>query len=899
LKSEFYDILLISETWLNPNFSDSEIISGTDYTLFRQDRCNRIGGGVAMLCRKYLKIKIVSLPDRFKQLELLACDLRLNNLAYRLLLCYRSPTLGHDDSCLLFQAIQQLASETKSTLLLVGDFNLPEIKWDKAEFFGENTLAYEFIQTINILGLTQLVHTPTLERNILDLILCSHHLLISKLEVTEPFSTSDHNSIYFEVCDSSDSEPELMKRDFAKGNYEQMNIELHSLCWPEIFSDCANVNDFYLKFQNILIFLIEKYVPFRKPRSRFRYPKNIRILQSKKKNLWKRLKGNPNLKERYRDLNKATEKAILNFQASKERKLLEKGTNFKKFYNFVNNKLNVKTSVPDLEVEGLPVTDKFAKASAFNEFFGSVFTEDNGNLPHFEKIQNLPFLKIVFKFENVLAALNQLKPTLASGPDFLNAYLLKKLKDSITEPLSTIFEVSYRTGKLPDLWLKALVTPIFKKGSQDKVENYRPISLCCVTCKLMESIVNKSLTDFLKTNNILRHQQFGFQKDKSCSLQLLNCTNNWINCLDQKKSVDVVYIDFQKAFDTVVHSKLLHKLEAILPNRFLKSWIKSFLSGRSQIVTLDGTVSEPIPVSSGVPQGSVLGPTLFLIYINDLVDTIKHSLITLFADDLKIYNTSDQQKLLQSDLDSLSSWASEWQLSVSHSKSNVLYLGKKNPKHPYSLNSQPLEDVGISCKDLGVYISNNLGSSIQCKNIVSKASRVSALVLRSFVSKDRNLLIRAFKTYVRPLLEYATVVWSPHLICDINSVENIQRRFTKRVLAGSNFSYDDRLRIINLDRLELRRIHFDAIMTYNILKRDLLPSEEFYSFPGYRKTRSQEKEVISIEKFRLDVKKFGFKTRSAYIWNCVPSETKNSISLNTFKKGILEVDFSKFLKGRK
>jgi hypothetical protein len=310
-------------------------------------------------------------------------------------------------------------------------------------------------------------------------------------------------------------------------------------------------------------------------------------------------------------------------------------------------------------------------------------------------------------------------------------------------------------------------------------------------------------------------------------------------------------------------------------------------------------LSEPIPVSSGVPQGSVLGPTLFLIYINDLVDTIKQSQITLFADDLKIYNTSDKQHLLQSDLDSLSSWASEWQLNISYSKSNVLYLGKNNPKHLYLLNANPLEDVGVSYKDLGVYISNNLGNSIQCKNIVSKASRVSALVFRSFTSKDRNLLIRAFKTYVRPLLEYATVVWTPHLICDIKSVENVQRRVTKRVLRNFNLSYDDRLHALNLERLELRRIHFDAIMAYNILKRNLLPSEDFYSLATYSKTRSHKKEVLLIEKFRLDIKKFVFKTRSAYVWNCIPSEIKNAHTLNVFKNSILNVDFSHFLKGRK
>jgi len=151
----------------------------------------------------------------------------------------------------------------------------------------------------------------------------------------------------------------------------------------------------------------------------------------------------------------------------------------------------------------------------------------------------------------------------------------------LIQPLSYIFEVSFRTGKLPALWLQALVTPIFKKGSPHSVENYRPISFCCVTCKLMESIVNKFLVDFLTVNKLLSEKQFGFQKQKSCALQLIKCTISWIDFSDNKKPVDVVYVDFKKAFDTVVHSKLLLKLKVIIPNCVLLTWIGNFLSGRT------------------------------------------------------------------------------------------------------------------------------------------------------------------------------------------------------------------------------------------------------------------------------------------------------------------------------
>ena len=180
--------------------------------------------------------------------------------------------------------------------------------------------------------------------------------------------------------------------------------------------------------------------------------------------------------------------------------------------------------------------------------------------------------------------------------------------------------------------------------------------------------------------------------------------NKWTKHIDSKIPIDVVYIDFQKAFDSVVHSKLLIKLQSYGINGFLLKWITSFLSNRVQSVKVESVISDPAPVISGVPQGSVLGPTLFLVFINDLVEVVKHSEILLFADDLKIFNISSNNMLLQADLCNVSNWSNTWQLPISIKKCNTLYIGRNNPCYQYTLNDTPLESVGNSCKDLGVYI---------------------------------------------------------------------------------------------------------------------------------------------------------------------------------------------------
>ena len=534
---------------------------------------------------------------------------------------------------------------------------------------------------------------PTLGKSILDLVLCQHKDFIINLQNGDPFCTSDHDSLSFQLLFSQVELPNEQKLDFSNGNYGLIESHLSSINWYECFSNCANVEAFYNKFLTILNHLIYQHVPFRKGPSKFKYPQIIRKLQSKKLLIWKKMKSNPNLKPNYKFISSNVENAISAFYCQKEDNLLKKGSDLKEFFRFFNSKLKVAPRIPDIVLDNQILSDDISRSIAFNNFFGSVFITDDLNIPEFHNIVNNTVISMKFTAEIVLDALNKLKASLSVGPDGLCAFFLKKLKYVLCQPLSIIFEVSYRTGELPSFWKQAIVVPIFKKGLSHCVDNYRPVSLCCVSCKLMESIINAALNTHLDTHNIIKRHQYGFRKNTSCTLQLLNCMNQWTKMIDAKTTLDVVYIDFQKAFDSVVHSKLIVKLEGYGISGFLLNWLRSFLSNRVQSVKINSALSDQISVTSGVPQGSVLGPTLFLLYINDLVNVIEHSEILLFADDLKIFNSSNNNFFLQSDLNNVVSWSKIWQLPISVKKSNILYIGRNNPKFQYFLDGLQLDCV--------------------------------------------------------------------------------------------------------------------------------------------------------------------------------------------------------------
>jgi len=350
----------------------------------------------------------------------------------------------------------------------------------------------------------------------------------------------------------------------------------------------------------------------------------------------------------------------------------------------------------------------------------------------------------------------------------------------------------------------------------------------------------------------------------------------------------VIYVDFSKAFDVVQHDKLLFKLRAVGIDGELLAWIRNLFSNRTFQTRVNDLLSAVCDLLSGVIQGSVIGPLMFLIYINDLVELLAsyNIKVKLFADDAKLYvkvvNDVDVS-VLQDAITALVSWAEEWQLSVAIDKCCALHIGKHSVQTAICINNSPLPVVN-SCRDLGVTISSDLSPSLYINDIVRRAHQRANLILKCFVSQNVDLLIRAFVTYVRPLLEYNSSVWSPSLKRDITLIEKVQRKFTKRLHGYRDLSYDERLKRLNLDSLELRRIKADLILCYKIIFGVVnLNIQDFFDLA----TTSTRGHQFKLYKHfsSCSARSSFFSQRVVNIWNRLPVGV-NFSTLRTFRKSL-------------
>jgi ribonucleases P/MRP protein subunit RPP40 len=376
-------------------------------------------------------------------------------------------------------------------------------------------------------------------------------------------------------------------------------------------------------------------------------------------------------------------------------------------------------------------------------------------------------------------------------------------------------------GKIPNEWSHAIVTPVYKGASASSVTNYRPISLTCVASKIMERVIVCDLLIYLRRHNVINKQQHGFLSGRSTTSNLLESICDWTLALNDSKSVAVANIDFAKAFDSVCTGKLLHKLSSYGISGQLLKWISSFLSDRSQQTRVGCLLSDPIKLSSGVVQGSVIGPLLFVLFINDITHLFDNNKCTckLFADDMKLYtvlHTNEDYSYLQEKLNVICNWSQDWQLGISYKKCNLMYIGNTLCKPSLLLNDVSLAVVE-QVKDLGVLIDSRLSFTPHIKEAVVRANVRANLIHKCFISRDVFTLVRAFKVYVRPLLEYASCTWSPHHTLKIKQIESVQRKFTKRLPGYASLSYENRLLRLDLDSLEMRRLRQDLLFTYKIV----------------------------------------------------------------------------------
>ena len=353
----------------------------------------------------------------------------------------------------------------------------------------------------------------------------------------------------------------------------------------------------------------------------------------------------------------------------------------KQFYRYLKNKRMDNNGICQLEDNGHILQDKKEMADCLNRQFGSVFNSPTNVPPRLGPSPHKTMGDIVIDEAGVMKLLQQQKAGKASGPDNIPARILREASGQLAPLLTLVFRASFSQGKMPGDWRHAAVSPVYKAGKNNRAKaiNYRPISLTCLCCKIMEHIVCSNLMSHLDENGILTDFQHGFRRKRSCDSQLLVAVDDLAKALDRGQQVDAILLDFSKAFDKVSHFLLRCKLEHYGIRGKNLAWIEDFLRDRTQVVVLKGKTSDPVPVTSGVPQGSVLGPALFLVYINDLPECVK-STPRLFADDCILYrviNSKKDSELLQLDLRALEQWESNWQMEFAPEKCKLLRICRK------------------------------------------------------------------------------------------------------------------------------------------------------------------------------------------------------------------------------
>lgn len=391
---------------------------------------------------------------------------------------------------------------------------------------------------------------------------------------------------------------------------------------------------------------------------------------------------------------------------------------------------------------------------------------------------------VIFTQEGVLASIDRLSPSSAPGDDDICPKILKITRTISSHLLSLIFSQSVEQMYLPADWRFGKVLPIFKSGDRKSICNYRPISLTSIPCKIMEHITYSHVINYLCDHHLICTNQHGFRKGFSCETQLFEFVTNLHENIHSSKTTDAIFIDFAKAFDTVPHQRLLYKLTQFNIHPVIIQWIATFLVNRKQATSVGEGKSSKLPVKSGVPQGSVLGPLLFLIYINDLPLNLTSS-IRLFADDCVIYRRitdTDDQALLQQDLNIISLWCNTWQLEINLNKTKFISFACRPSQtlRKYTLNRVDIEKVK-TYKYLGVTFAEDLTWNEHINNTVSSACKALGYIKRNLFRSSREVKLIAYKTFVRSKLEYANIIWCPHQAYLLDKLESVQNKASRYI----------------------------------------------------------------------------------------------------------------------
>lgn len=712
------DIVVLTETWLRPDIASCEAFAGAEnFNIYRKDRQHRRGGGVLIAVTKDISTRVINVDSNLEIVWVSLSSYFVNTL---LGVCYRPPDADPGFADDLRSVLAQInASVPHTNIMLFGDFNFPNICW--STLTSPSPESSGFLDVCLDFNLEQVITEPTRLDNILDLVLASNPEIIKSISVVDGFSDHRLLLINLELACPRQTFRSKIIRDYNKADYASINRELQCFydSYVELFWErTLDIN--WTLFKDKLTDLIEQYVPRVLIRSTNKpwFNKTLNNIKNRKKRFFKKAKKCNTDTTWLRYSSTAKEYNTLLKQAKHKFYTLDLPSllfsNPRKFWKIIYPKESEVT--PSLHTEtGDPVPVNECP-TLLNNYFTSVFTvEDLTSVP-FVPDCNYAFMEsISIDPDGIAKLIESLKVSTSAGIDNINSKILKNTKEISKEILCLLFNQSLSTGAIPREWKVGKVIPIYKNGDRHSACNYRPISLTSVVCKLLEHIIFSHTISHLESNNFFYKHQYGFRRGYSCEQQLLEFSHDIHTNMEAGAQTDAIFLDFSKAFDRVPHARLIAKLSSLNLDSLTISWIRNFLSLRYQFTVCGNSKSKLSDVTSGVPQGSVLGPLLFFIYINDLPSNISSSL-RLFADDCVLYRkivTPHDSLILHQDLQAVNNWCLKWLMTLNTAKCKVMSFTRKHNlwDHPYTLGTEGISRAS-SYRYLGVHLTSNLSSAL-------------------------------------------------------------------------------------------------------------------------------------------------------------------------------------------
>lgn len=824
------------------------------YQIYRRDRGGgRNGGGVLIAVSSRFSSELLP-SDSSLDIEFISIKIKLKNKHMFVTCSYIPPNsvpAVYDNHLRAVKNVVLAANSTDSDFVF-GDFNLPDISWN----YPPDTpnlvplKSNDFLNDLADLCLFQMNGVYNVNGKLLDLVFVNEPndcTITRSSPVTNP-EDRHHPTIEISCPFPIVREPKtLHKREkvfcFKQCNYQKLNILIRNTNWHELLSitnSCPfDIDLMTEKFYKTIYSIMDKCIPKFTVHKHSGPPwssKQLSKLKNKKNKLYKTYKQSKKLidygkysicRAKYNSLNTALYNNYINNMKMNFRQ------NPKSFYKFVNSKRRSHEFPSVMKLQNCESDDDVVISNMFADFFATTYSDaqyDFSSSYPFKLDSNHTISFPLIDHADVARSLKRLKFSFNHGPDGVPNCLLINCAESLSAPLSLMFNTSIKYGYFPKYWRSSYIIPLFKSGRKSDVKNYRGIAKLSSIPKLFEKFISDYLSHHV--SSLMSPSQHGFRKGCSTTTNLLHLTTLINRGFVNGQQTDAVYTDFSKAFDKVNHNLLLNKLNLLgfTPNSL--NWLKSYLFDRKQNVRYKNNSSKNINVISGVPQGSHLGPILFCLFINDLPNVVKFCNILMYADDVKIFLTYDEKSdhiYLQKDLDNFYTWCNINLMELNMNKCKYMRFSRRNfTAVNYSLGGHQLEQVDVFL-DLGILLDAKLSFTSHINMMVNKARGVLAFIKRwAKEFTDPYITKQLYTSLVRPILEYGSIIWDPQYNIHIDHIESIQKQFLLFCLrslpwnpAANLPSYPSRLALIKLPTLESRRTMLNVSFLLNLIYGDV------------------------------------------------------------------------------